>query len=62
MDWVGREVAIDYLTAARGTTTTKRRYTGRVVTTEWSPVTRLLVCHCGDQLQQRLEGMEIEAI
>lgn len=62
MDWVGREVAIDYLTAARGITTTKRRYTGRVVTTEWSPVTRLLVCHCGDQLQQRLEGMEIEAI
>ncbi|NWD49016.1 hypothetical protein [Pseudomonas gingeri] len=59
MDWVGRTVTIDYITAAQGVTTRKRRYTGRIITTEWDPLMRLLVCHCGDQLQQRVEAMTV---
>jgi hypothetical protein len=62
MDWVGREVAIDYISTALGVTTETHRYTGRVVTTEWGSLARLLVCHCGDQLQQRVEAMSTEAV
>lgn len=62
MDWVGREVVIDYISTALGVTTETRRYTGRVVTTEWGSLARLLVCHCGDQLQQRVEAMSTEAV
>ncbi|WP_019360512.1 hypothetical protein [Pseudomonas asplenii] len=59
MDWVGRTVSIDYLTTTLGVTTIKRRYTGRVITTEWDPLGRMLTCHCGDQLQQRIEAMSV---
>lgn len=62
MDWVGREVAIDYITTSLGVTTEKRRYTGRIVTTEWSALLRVLVCHCGDQLQQRIEKLEVAEV
>jgi hypothetical protein len=62
MDWVGREVTVDYISTAKGVTTQKRRYTGRIVTTEWNPITRLLVCQCGDQLQQRVESMTVEDV
>lgn len=62
MDWVGREVEIHYVSSARGATTQKRRYTGRIVTTEWNAVMRLLTCHCGDQLQQRVEKMSVEEV
>jgi hypothetical protein len=62
MDWVGREVEIHYASSARGAVTQKRRYSGRIVTTEWSAVTRFLTCHCGDQLQQRIEQMTVEAV
>lgn len=59
MDWVGRPVSIDYITTALGQTTQTRRYTGRVITTEWDPLMRLMVCHCGDQLQQRIEALSV---
>lgn len=59
MDWVGRMVTVDYISTALGVTTEKRRYTGRVVTTEWNSLTRLLTCHCGDQLQQRIEALTV---
>jgi hypothetical protein len=59
MDWVGRPVTIDYITTALGQTTQTRRYSGRVITTEWDPLLRLLACHCGDQLQQRVEALTL---
>ena len=59
MDWVGREVKIDYITTAGGVTAERRRYTGRVITTDWSPLTRQLTCQCGDQLQQRIEKLAV---
>lgn len=62
MDWVGREVSIDYITTAVGVTTEKRRYTGRIVTTEWDSIGRLLLCHCGDQLQQRIEKLSVAEV
>lgn len=65
MDWVGRPVTIDYVTTALGQTTQTRRYSGRVITTEWDSLMRLMVCHCGDQLQQRVETMtliEVDAL
>lgn len=62
MDWVGREVTIDYITTAVGVTTEKRRYTGRVFSTEWDSVGRLLLCHCGDQLQQRIEKLSVAEV
>ncbi|WP_268797513.1 hypothetical protein [Pseudomonas huanghezhanensis] len=62
MDWVGRTVSIDYITNALGVTTQKRRYTGRIVTTEWDSIGRLLLCHCGDQLQQRIEKLTVAQI
>lgn len=62
MDWVGREVSIDYITTAGGVTTEKRRYNGRIVTTEWDSIGRLLLCHCGDQLQQRIEKLSVAEV
>ena len=62
MDWVGREVQIYYLSTAHGATTQRRRYTGRIVTTEWNAVMRLLTCHCGDQLQQRVEKLSVDEV
>ncbi|WP_244646804.1 hypothetical protein [Pseudomonas baltica] len=62
MDWIGAEVVIDYISTAAGVTSEKRRYTGRIVTTEWGSLARLLVCHCGDQLQQRVEAMSTDAV
>ena len=62
MDWVGRTVTVDYMTTALGLTTQTRRYSGRVITTEWDPLMRLMVCHCGDQLQQRVEKLTITQV
>jgi allophanate hydrolase subunit 1 len=62
MDWVGRVVTIDYETTSSGVSTAKRRFTGRIVTTEWGSLTRLLVCNCGDQLQQRIEKLSVAAV
>lgn len=62
MDWVGRTVTVDYMTTALGQTTQTRRYSGRVITTEWDPLMRLMVCHCGDQLQQRIEKLTINEV
>lgn len=62
MDWVGREVTVEYFSTAQGVTTQKRRYSGRIVTTEWNPISRLLACQCGDQLQQRIESMSVAEV
>lgn len=61
-EWVGRPVAIYYLSTAQGVTTEALRYTGRIVKTDWSALLRQLSCQCGDQLQQRGEALTIEQI
>ena len=61
-DWKGRPVSIDYISTSQGATTEARRYTGQISIANWNPVTRVLACECSDQLQQRVEGMTVEAI
>lgn len=61
-DWKGRAVTIDYISTSQGATTEARRYTGQISIANWNPITRVLTCECSDQLQQRVEGMTIEAI
>lgn len=61
-EWVGRTVEVYYLSTAQGVTTESRRYTGRIVKTEWSSQLRQLACQCGDQLQQRVEALEVAQI
>jgi hypothetical protein len=62
-DWVGRSVSIDYISRNRaGIVTESRRYTGRLELPAWDPINRLLRCECSDGLQQRVEGMSVEAI
>lgn len=62
-DWVGQGVTLDYISRDRdGVVTDVRIYTGRLELPAWDPVTRVLSCECSDQLQQRVEGMTVEAI
>lgn len=61
-DWIGRAVALDYISTKAGETTEVRRFTGQISGTTWSPITRLLNCECSDQLQYRVESMSIESI
>ena len=61
-EWIGRTVQVYYLSTAQGVTTETLRYTGRIVRTDWSSQLRQLACQCGDQLQQRVEGLELAQI
>ncbi|WP_256672369.1 hypothetical protein [Pseudomonas sp. o96-267] len=62
-DWKGKPVVIDYISRNRdGVITEQRLLTGKIEMPEWDPTWRLLACDCSDQLQQRVEGMSIEAI
>ncbi|RYJ63251.1 hypothetical protein [Pseudomonas songnenensis] len=61
-DWKGRAVTIDYISTSQGATTEARRYTGQISIANWNPISRVLTCECSDQLQQRVEGMTVEAI
>lgn len=61
-EWVGRTVQVFYLSTAQGVTTEALRYTGRIVKTEWSSQLRQLACQCGDQLQPRVEALEVAQI
>ncbi|MCY1351307.1 hypothetical protein D9M69_375700 [compost metagenome] len=61
-EWRGREVSIIYVSTQAGETSEAVRFTGRIVRPEWDPLLRLLSCQCGDQLQQRVEGMEVDQI
>jgi hypothetical protein len=62
-DWKGKPVQIDYISRNRdGEITEQRLFTGKIEMPEWDPTWRLLACDCSDQLQQRIEGMTIEAI
>lgn len=61
-EWVGRTVVVFYVSTAQGVTSEARRYTGRIVKTEWSSQLRQLACQCGDQLQQRVEALNVAQI
>ena len=62
LEWVGREVIINYHSTAAGVTTTARRFTGRIEETSWDPLTRLLACACSDQLQQQVERLSVAEV
>ncbi len=61
-DWIGKAVSLDYISTTAGVTTESRRFTGKVVSPRWSPVTRVMSCECSDQMQQRVEAMTTPAI
>ncbi|UZZ12453.1 hypothetical protein NDO41_08245 [Ectopseudomonas mendocina] len=62
-DWKGRPVVIDFISRNRdGVITDQRLFTGKIEMPEWDPTWRLLACDCTDQLQQKVEGMPVEAI
>ena len=61
-DWIGREVALDYLSTSAGVTVEDRRFTGRISSTSWDARRRVLTCECADQLQQRVEAMPVVEI
>ncbi|MCY1275483.1 hypothetical protein D9M68_254080 [compost metagenome] len=62
-DWLGKAVAIDYISRDRdGLVTEARLYTGQLEMPAWNATSRLLGCECSDGVQQRVEAMPIEAI
>jgi len=61
-DWIGKAASLDYISTTAGVTTEERRYTGKIVSPRWNPVTRVMSCECSDQLQQRVEAMTVAAI
>lgn len=61
-DWIGKTVALDYISTVAGLTTEERRYTGQIVSPVWNPTVRILSCECSDQRQQRVEAMTVPAI
>lgn len=62
-EWVGRTVAIDYISTKNGVTTEARRFTGRIAgPPQWDSNNRILSCECSDQLQQRVEALSIAEI
>ncbi len=62
-DWKGKLVQLDFISRNRdGLITEQRLFSGKIEMPEWDPTWRLLACDCSDQLQQRVEGMTIEAI
>lgn len=61
-DWIGKAVSLDYISTTAGITTESRRFTGKIVSPRWTPVTRVMSCECSDQLQQRVEAMTVAAI
>lgn len=61
--WKGKPVQLDFISRNRdGVITEARLFTGRLEMPEWDPTWRLLACDCSDQMQQRIEGMSVEAI
>ncbi|WP_447590182.1 hypothetical protein [Aquipseudomonas campi] len=62
LDWKGRPVTLDYLTTLNGEAKESRLFTGRIVDPTWDKTYRSLSCTCTDQLQQRVEALEISEI
>ncbi|GLK88323.1 hypothetical protein [Pseudomonas turukhanskensis] len=62
-DWRNKPVTIDFTcTDQAGMTKSERLFTGVITGPAWSASERILSCECGDQLQQRVEGMPLAAI
>lgn len=61
-DWKGKAITLDYVGTMAGVTIEQRMFTGRVADPTWNRTDRTLSCTCSDQLQQRVEAMEIAAI
>lgn len=61
-DWIGRPVALTYISTSAGSTVEERRFTGQVVSPTWDPRTRLMHCECSDQVQQRVEALPVATI
>lgn len=62
-EWVGRTVAIDYISTTAGVTTEERRFTGRIAgPPQWDSNNRVLSCECSDQLQQRVEALTVAEV
>lgn len=62
-DWRNKPVTIDFsCTDQNGETKSERLFTGFITGPSWNASQRLLSCECGDQMQQRVEGISIAAI
>lgn len=57
-DWRGRPVSLDYIDGQGES----RLFTGRIGEPVWNRTSRTLTCACSDQLQERVEAMEVAAI
>lgn len=60
--WKGRSVVIDFVFEIDGVERVSRRHTGRIVEPSWDSATRTLHCTSSDQLQQRVEALDVAAI
>ena len=61
-DWIGRSVTIDFLWTDGGGSHEERRYTGQILRPRWDTANRVLSCELSDNLQQRVEAMDVAAI
>jgi hypothetical protein len=61
-DLDGAKTIIDFISETGGETTQTRRYTGVAIEPRWNVVNRTMAVTCSDQLQYRIESMEIEDI
>ncbi|MBU1330869.1 MAG: hypothetical protein KKG30_00725 [Gammaproteobacteria bacterium] len=56
--WRGREVTADYIDQNGES----RLFTGRIIEPSWNRTSRLLTCACSDNLQERVEALDVPAI
>lgn len=60
--WKGRTVELTFVYEVDGVTYSKRRHTGRIIEPTWDSSTRVLSCTSSDQLQLRVEAMDVAQI
>lgn len=60
--WKGKIVTIDFVYEVDGVQSASRRHTGRIVEPSWDSAAHTLHCTSSDQLQQRVEALELSAI
>ena len=58
LDYVGAQVAIDYLQTISGSVVARRLFTGRIDTPHYDPNTRILGFDCVDDLQNRVAALD----
>ncbi len=62
LDYVGKDIALDFSPVISGTPVPIRMFTGRVDTPEYDPIARLLVLNCVDDLQNRVAALDRAAL